>query len=254
MTDKPTSEKGFGKYDIAGAYHWKEASDNIFTMNAFVKARYEVALNSMEKRSFGKSSRVLDVGCGDGALSGQVFKRFGCEINGIDIEQKAIELAKEKFSEHGYNGSFSIVDGYDYPFEDSYFDVVFCADVIEHVADPIQMLCEMRRVLRPGGVLIVSTPIKVTEKPMSKEHVQEWFESEFSKLCSNVFKKKPEILVSHPLFWYEVYNKAYSNGGAWKLPFLIINTLAKFGRNAFAKKSKLWRFHMMQTLLLTKES
>jgi 2-polyprenyl-3-methyl-5-hydroxy-6-metoxy-1,4-benzoquinol methylase len=95
---------------------------------------------------------ILDVGCGSGANSVALAAK-GHRVKGVDISEAAIE----KYRAHGFEGrTCDIESGLDYP--DSSFDVVFCSEVIEHMTSPEILAAEMARVLRPGGLLILSTP------------------------------------------------------------------------------------------------
>ena len=80
---------------------------------------------------------------------------------------------------------------------------MICSDVIEHVQSPQRLLQEIYRLLSPEGVAIISTPIRLTEQPMDKMHVYEWFESEFQEMILDIFPKS-QFHRSHPVFWMEM--------------------------------------------------
>lgn len=86
-------------------------------------------------------ARVLDVGCGAGNL---LSKLPPCRAFGVDVEPEILR--------GGVAGDAAAL-----PFRDGVFDIVFCSEVIEHVPDPDGLVAELRRVLRPGGVAVVST-------------------------------------------------------------------------------------------------
>ena len=99
--------------------------------------------------------RVLDAGCGTGygcaALAGQALS-----VTGLDIAPEAIAYARENYAAGGVRfveGSCSAM-----PLPDAGFDLVIAFEVIEHLADWQAFLLEGRRVLAPGGVLLISTP------------------------------------------------------------------------------------------------
>lgn len=96
---------------------------------------------------------LLDVGCGVGTISLELQKR-GFEVNGIDFSSVAVEKAKEK----GINAIECDVDKVGIPFGDSYFDVVWAGDIAEHVFDPIFLLSEMARVVKPTGKVLLTVP------------------------------------------------------------------------------------------------
>src|SRR6185312_923744 len=98
---------------------------------------------------------VLDLGSGAGDFTAEVARQGGHEVVGAEVAQAAIERARQRYPEL----EFRLVpfDG-PLPFEDNAFDVVWASEVIEHVADTARWLSEVRRVLAPGGRLLVTTP------------------------------------------------------------------------------------------------
>ncbi|MFE4573235.1 glycosyltransferase [Paenibacillus chitinolyticus] len=101
---------------------------------------------------------VLEIGCANGDLS--IFiASHGAKLYGIDIDPVAIDLARHKVAELGFDTChFQIGNGYKLQFEDDTFDTVVVAEVLEHVNDPYKILTEAHRVCRPGGTVIVSVP------------------------------------------------------------------------------------------------
>ncbi len=130
-------------------------------------------------------SNVLDVGCGDGYGTAKLHK-LGHDVMGIDISDEMITNAKA----NAENISFSTGDVCAIPMEESSFDGVMCINVLEWVEIPEQALRELKRVLKPNGVLCVgilgptagpraSGFPKVYGKPTICNHMMPW---EFFKL------------------------------------------------------------------------
>ncbi|MBP6508189.1 MAG: class I SAM-dependent methyltransferase [Opitutaceae bacterium] len=99
-------------------------------------------------------ARVLDAGCGTGGL----IRRLGpmqpdWHWTGIDVEPLACALARQLGAQAVLEGSVSAL-----PFGDGEFDAVVSADVLYHLDDDEAALHEMRRVLRPGGIMIINVP------------------------------------------------------------------------------------------------
>ena len=86
--------------------------------------------------------------------------KLGAAVEGVDTTPLSIDLAREQFRIRNLAGSFAMIDGYAYPYPDAAFHAVICSDVIEHVGQPNSMLQEMWRVLAPGGLLVVTTPVR----------------------------------------------------------------------------------------------
>jgi SAM-dependent methyltransferase len=103
-------------------------------------------------RSLGHVERALDLGCGDGRLAAELDTT---ELTAADVSAVALERARRRLPDA------RIVDlepDAALPFDDGSFDLVLCAETIEHVRDVQLFLSEIRRVLRPGGTLALTTP------------------------------------------------------------------------------------------------
>jgi 2-polyprenyl-6-hydroxyphenyl methylase/3-demethylubiquinone-9 3-methyltransferase len=98
--------------------------------------------------------RVLDVGCGEGRFAAELA-RAGAQVVGIDVAEEPLRRARARHPEL----DLRIVQG-EGPWQlpDAGFELVWAGEVIEHVADTAAWLSEVRRVLRPGGRLLLSTP------------------------------------------------------------------------------------------------
>jgi SAM-dependent methyltransferase len=99
-------------------------------------------------RHFPAHARVLDVGCGSAWLAGHFT-----DYTGIDASREAVEAARARGHE------VTLADADDpLPFADASFDGVVLKDVLEHVREPVALVREVRRVLRPGGRVFASSP------------------------------------------------------------------------------------------------
>jgi SAM-dependent methyltransferase len=106
---------------------------------------------------FARGKRVLDAGCGTGYGDLYLCEHRAAKVTGVDVDRSAISYARSHFSHP--NLRFECVPSNRYPFPDGSFDVVFSSNAIEHVADHQGYLREVRRVLAPGGVLLLITPV-----------------------------------------------------------------------------------------------
>ena len=97
---------------------------------------------------------ALDLGCGDGRFTG-LLAEAGAHPVGADVAEAALRRARAAHPEIDF--VLAPVDG-QLPLEDGSFEVVWASEVIEHVADTARWLSEVRRVLRPRGRLLLTTP------------------------------------------------------------------------------------------------
>jgi 2-polyprenyl-3-methyl-5-hydroxy-6-metoxy-1,4-benzoquinol methylase len=167
----------FQKYRTRGAYHWLAFSRNPRKLDLFTRTRYD-AVVALAGISSGEV--VVDMGSGDGALTWHLARanRNGKTI-GVEPESEGRRLAQIMNAENKAGLDF-FADTASLPPESA--DVVVCAEVIEHVDDPEKLLGEIRRLLKPSGRLIITTPVRLTEKPFDSEHVHEFFPEELATL------------------------------------------------------------------------
>ncbi len=112
-------------------------------------ARYEELLDDFEK--YRKTNKILDVGAGCGFLLEIALAR-GWEVYGTEFTDDAVEYCKEKGIQMR-KGSLDEVN-----FDPEMFDVVTSIEVIEHINNPNVLVSEMKRVIRPGGKVYMTTP------------------------------------------------------------------------------------------------
>lgn len=98
---------------------------------------------------------VLDLGCNDGVLTARHQALGPRTLVGVDIDGPAIERARRNFGDQGIDFVVSGVDRI--PLADESIDSILCFDVFEHVSRPAEILAECRRVLRPGGKMLIGT-------------------------------------------------------------------------------------------------
>jgi 2-polyprenyl-3-methyl-5-hydroxy-6-metoxy-1,4-benzoquinol methylase len=98
--------------------------------------------------------RVLDLGCGDGAFAAALLAA-GCAVTMADVAQEALRRARLRAPAAE---AVKLAEGAPLPFAEDDFDVVWAGEVLEHVADVVALLAEVRRALRWGGSLVATTP------------------------------------------------------------------------------------------------
>lgn len=138
------------------------------------------------KNFVGEAEDVLDIGCGTGYLLS--FLGGG---TGVDLDPKLIDYCKSCYS----GSQFLVSDCYSIPLPDATFDAVTMCMIVEHLADPEKALVEARRLLKPGGSIVVVVPqvdnwfyhYLVKKDPT---HVREYTAKEIWDLMSRLFYVK----------------------------------------------------------------
>jgi SAM-dependent methyltransferase len=107
------------------------------------------ALNSFYGLGLPKRATVLDAPCGDGSLAA-TLRQAGYDAHGVDINAAGADLLGPRYHDADLNGRL--------PFGDASFDALLSIEGIEHLEDRFAYLRELRRVLKPEGTLILTTP------------------------------------------------------------------------------------------------
>ena len=135
-------------------------------MSRYTHGHHESVLRSHRWRSAENSAayllsylrpdqRLLDVGCGPGTLTLDLAGRVASATS-LEQTSEALELARAEAARQAAAAvEFAVGDVHDLPFADGEFDVVHAHQVLQHVADPVTGLREMRRVTKPGGLVAV---------------------------------------------------------------------------------------------------
>src|SRR5699024_9783979 len=107
------------------------------------------------------STQLLDAGCGQGSLTSNLAEHIShlggtpAQVTGVDQSAEAVAEATELASDKQLDIPFQQANIHQLPFADDTFDVVFCHQVLHHVADPQVVLQEFQRVTKPAGIIAV---------------------------------------------------------------------------------------------------
>jgi len=127
--------------------------------------KHKWILKELEK--FPKSAKILEVACGEGLFPSELSKRGYKNLSGCDISGDAIKVAMK----NNKKINFEEMDIETSTYQHEYFDVVICQQLIEHMPDPIRVVEQLFRVVKKGGLVIVSTPIeKNLDDPLHLHH------------------------------------------------------------------------------------
>ena len=132
--------------------YWQMSQSHLAYMDKYNKAFPNEILECVDT-ILKKGKKLLDVGCGSGALMEFTESKFD-EIHGCDISETALQKAKKR----GMRAICVNLNEAPLPYENDSFDGITCLEVIEHVLDPLWLLRDLQRALRPKGQLILTTP------------------------------------------------------------------------------------------------
>jgi 2-polyprenyl-3-methyl-5-hydroxy-6-metoxy-1,4-benzoquinol methylase len=133
---------------------WEGVPKGLTPADARLREAFLLERVAAESERVGRQPRVLDVGCGEGRFAAALM-RNGAEVVAVDVAQEPLDRAR---ASHPGLDARLVEPEAPLPLEDASFDVVWAGETIEHVADTSGWLSELRRVLRSGGVVLLSTP------------------------------------------------------------------------------------------------
>lgn len=198
--------------------YYAEQSLGDKTRERFLALR-DLVLRQLELKRAHPILDVADIGCGAGILS-QAWAELGHRVHGLDVNAPLIELARQRAAERGLNIEFQVGSAVDLPWDHDSMDVCLVPELLEHVAPWAACLDEFARVLRPGGVLYISTTNRLCP-------VQEEFDLPFYSWYPDLLKHRYEHLAvtTRP----ELVNHAKYPAVNWFTFYSLRDTLARRG-------------------------
>jgi SAM-dependent methyltransferase len=160
-------------------YHRVHAEHGYTPAEPFLHELHAAMLRKLERlflRHFAPGSRVLDAGCGR-SLFTEIRPDWPFGIVAADVDLDLLAARKAELPAVRW----VVGDAHPLPFRDAIFDGLFAGELIEHLPDPEAGVEEFRRVLRPGGTLVLTTPNRLrlanvvdrSERPYSPDHLSE---------------------------------------------------------------------------------
>jgi ubiquinone/menaquinone biosynthesis C-methylase UbiE len=166
--------------------------------------RYNEALQLIQP-----GDTVLDIACGTGFGTDMIAAKTSGKVVGGDIAAEAIEECRGHWKRS--NMEFKVLDGTHLAFPDGYFDKVVSFETIEHTPKYREMAAEFARVLKPGGLLILSTPNRAVSSPdgviVNPYHIQEFTVDELTEILTRNFA---DVKLTGQRY------ARYDKGGAWR--------------------------------------
>src|SRR5712692_1101780 len=166
--------------EVLRSYYHRVHADHGYTpAEPFLHQLHAAMLRKLERlflAHFAPGSRVLDAGCGR-SLFTEIQDHWPFEIVACDVDYDLLASRRTEYPEIGW----VVAGAHPLPFRDASFDGLFAGELIEHLADPAAGMDEFRRVLRPGGTLVLTTPnrrrlanvVDGSDRPYSPDHLSE---------------------------------------------------------------------------------
>ncbi|MCH8853186.1 MAG: methyltransferase domain-containing protein [Planctomycetes bacterium] len=152
--------------------------------SAFQRRRRDVTIQLISENCRSRAY-VLDVGCGEGHITEEIRRVDGVRlVCGLDYSLSAIATAARGSPDIEY----CVADAHQLSYSDEFFDVVVCNNLWEHVADPLALLREVGRVVKPRGHVIISTPSRFR----------------FGNILNVLRGRPPELMSRHHITEYTV--------------------------------------------------
>jgi len=203
--------------------------------------RYEEVIKSLSGNEI-----ILDIACGSGFGAHLLSNHSSGRVFGGDISLSAIKLCDNSWNKD--NLSFQVMDGTNLKFKDNTFNVVVSFETIEHTIRFKEMIEEFKRVIKPNGIIYLSTPnIKINSPTgivTNPYHTQEWDYKEFCKIINShfntykIFGQKYNRYKNKKNIAFYVEKLLYKRG-IRKIPISVQDKIIKvFGQTSIYPSSK----------------
>jgi ubiquinone/menaquinone biosynthesis C-methylase UbiE len=204
----------------AGAAVWDHTTHERFFEYYARESQSEEALQRFRRvrdailrlRRDGARSRVLevaDIGCGAGTQS-LVWAGSGHSVHALDINEPLLQLGRERAAAAAHAIDFRVGSATDLPWADQSMDVCIALELIEHVADWRSCVEEFARILRPGGVLFMTTTNRLC--PIQEEFnlpLYSWYPSWLKRRCESMAATTRPALANYAKYpavnWFTFY-------------------------------------------------
>ena len=173
--------------------------DYLKRTDRFPQSIYHKAKHDMVRKAFDslpRGARILDAGCGIGHITKKYCDLY--EVFGIDEQLSAINCCRQSCRGNYIQGNLCKL-----PFADNFFDSIVFLDAIEHLAQPVSALCELARVLKHRGTILICTMNYASPLWFILEHTWHRF---FGGTC------KPYLKDVHPTHYTEQLLRQHCSG------------------------------------------
>jgi 2-polyprenyl-6-hydroxyphenyl methylase/3-demethylubiquinone-9 3-methyltransferase len=199
--------------------YYAKASQSEKSLQRFRSVRECVLRIASEKGLKTHELEVADIGCGAGTQT-RLWAELGHRVHGLDVNQPLLDLARERLGKEGYTVDFQLGSATKLPWADVSMDVCLLLELLEHVAEWQDCLQECARILRPGGILFLTTSSKLCPK---QQEFNLPFYSWYPETLKRYFEKL--AVTTHP----QLANYAKYPAVNWFSFYSLRDFLAPFG-------------------------
>lgn len=187
------------------------SNNSKYTKNKLVSVQKVISL-------LPEKGKVVDLGCSDGFVLEEIRNKGSYEVYGLDASTKSVDISRGK----GLNVSIADLEK-PFPYSDNFFDAVIGLEIIEHLADTDFFVDEIKRVLKPGGCLILCTPnaLSLPRRLLTLIGLNPFFEASFTY---------PPRMAGHLRFFTPAILKGHLESRGFKVNYLG-SDLVNFSKN-----------------------
>lgn len=164
---------------------------------------------NLVNRGINQKLNIADIGCGVGVMS-IMWAHEGHRVHGLDVNEALLGLARQRASEAGLNVEFNLGSATNLPWENESMDVCIAPELLEHVVEWKACITEFARILKPNGVLFISTANKLCPKQQEFNlPFYSWYPSALKRYFENLARTtRPDIAgyAKYPAVnWFSFY-------------------------------------------------
>ncbi|CAA9890962.1 conserved hypothetical protein [Candidatus Methylobacter favarea] len=164
---------------------------------------------NLEKRRINQKLSIADIGCGAGVMS-MMWAKQGHDVHGLDVNEALLAIAGQRAHEAGFDIEFCLGSATKLPWANETMDVCIAPELLEHVDEWKNCLTEFARILKPNGVLFISTSNKLCPKQQEFNlPFYSWYPAVVKRYCENLARTtRPDIAgyAKYPAVnWFSYY-------------------------------------------------
>ncbi len=164
---------------------------------------------NLEKRGITKKLNIADIGCGTGVMS-RMWAQEGHAVHGLDVNEALLEIARQRANEADLDIEYCLGSATNLPWENESMDVCIAPELIEHVVEWKTCLTEFTRILKPDGVLFISTSNKLCPKQQEFSlPLYSWYPSVLKRHFENLARTTRPDLAGYAIYpavnWFSFY-------------------------------------------------